>query len=142
MAKKKIIAAVDLVHKTSDSKVVTEAISLAQTHDADVEVVFVIPDQQSTFAQTYIPADMRERVEVEAREELATYADGFPWGDLGHSTQVLHGVVYEKIIEHADQQQASFIVIGANRPTVADLFIGPNAARVSRHALCSVLVVR
>lgn len=142
MAKKKIIAAVDLLHKSSDRKVLMEAISLAQTHHADVEIVFVIPDQQSSFAQAYVPAEMREQVEVEARTELVSYVSGFPWSDLHYSTAVLRGVVYEKIIERAEEQNASFIVIGANRPTVKDLFIGPNAARVSRHAICSVLVVR
>lgn len=142
MSKNVILAAVDLVHKEADSLVVTEAMSLARTHDAAVELVFVIPDQAHSYVQEYIPADMREKVIDEARADLATYAETFDWQGLGHATEVLRGVVYDKIIEHADQVGASFIVIGASKPSVTDLLIGPNAARVSRYASCSVLVVR
>ncbi|WP_299483617.1 universal stress protein [uncultured Roseibium sp.] len=142
MADVKIIAAVDLHHRESDACVVREAIMLAQSHEAAVELVFVIPDQQNTYVQAYIPDEMRDQVEVDARKDLAAYAGQFDWQDVPHSTDVLRGVVYEKLIEHADLQAARFIVIGASRPTVKDLFIGPNAARVSRFASCSVLVVR
>lgn len=142
MANIKIIAAVDLHHREADTCVVREAIMLAQSHDAAVELVFVIPDQQNTYVQAYIPDDMRDQVEVDARKDLAAYAAGFDWKSVSHTTEVLRGVVYERLIEHADALSARFIVIGANRPSVKDLFIGPNAARVSRFASCCVLVVR
>jgi nucleotide-binding universal stress UspA family protein len=142
MATVKIIAAVDLHHRESDACVVHEAIMLAQSHEATVELVFVIPDQQNTYVQAYIPDDMRDQVEVDARKDLDAYAGEFDWNGISCTTKVLRGVVYEKLIEHADELSARFIVIGANRPTVKDLFIGPNAARVSRFASCCVLVVR
>ncbi|MEM9632676.1 MAG: universal stress protein [Pseudomonadota bacterium] len=142
MPKTKIIAAVDLHHRDWDSCVVKEAIMLAQSHDAEVELVFVIPDQQNSYVQEYIPADMRDRVETDARKDLEAYGAQFDWGDIDHSTEILRGVVYETLIEHADEQSARFIVIGANKPSVKDLFIGPNAARVARYASCCVLVVR
>ncbi len=142
MTKAKIIAAVDLVHKESDRHVVQEAISLAKTHDADIDLVFVIPDQQNSYVQEYIPAEMREQVQTEAENELKAFGTEFDWNQISHETHVLRGVVYEKIIEHAEQLPASFVVIGASRPSVKDLLIGPNAARVSRYASCSVLVVR
>ena len=138
----KIIAAVDLHHRDWDSCVVREAIMLAQSHGAEVELVFVIPDQQNSYVQEYIPADMRERVEVDARKDLDAYAAEFDWQGVPFTTRILRGVVYETLIEHADQLQARFIVIGANKPKVKDLFIGPNAARVARYASCCVLVVR
>lgn len=142
MGKTKIITAVDLVNKSSDRHVILEAISLAKTHNSDVEVLFVIPDQQAGFLQNYIPADMRKKVQQEAEEELADYTQEFDWGEVKYSTLVLRGVVYEKIIEHSEAVKSNFIVIGSNRPSVKDLFIGPNAARVARHASCSVLIVR
>ncbi|MGO4910007.1 universal stress protein [Pseudorhodobacter sp. W20_MBD10_FR17] len=138
----KIIAAVDLLHKVSDSKVVNEAISLAESHSAEVILVFVIPDQQNSYAQAYIPKEMHDNVLAEAKRDLASYEASFDWRGVEHETRVLRGVVYEKLIECADNTSAKFVVIGANRPSVKDLFIGPNAARVSRYASCSVLVVR
>lgn len=142
MANTKIIAAVDLEHKDSDGHVVDEAIILAQTHNADIELVFVIPDQQNSYVQAYIPADMRDKVLQDAERDLQAYADSFDWKGVICVSKVLRGVVYEKLINLADDVKASFVVIGANRPTVRDLFIGPNAARVSRFAMCSVMVVR
>jgi len=142
MTKTKILAAVDLVHKDSDAHVIQEAILLAKTHDHDVEVVFVIPDQENSYVQGYIPADMRQQVVDDASRDLETYARGFDWCGVAHGIKVLRGVVYERLIARAEAQAASFVVIGASKPSVKDLLIGPNAARVSRHAPCSVLVVR
>jgi nucleotide-binding universal stress UspA family protein len=34
------------------------------------------------------------------------------------------------------------IVLASHRPELKDYLLGPNAARVVRHAKCSVLVVR
>lgn len=142
MTKPRILAAVDLVHKDSDANVLHEAILLAGTHDHDVEVVFVIPDQGNSYVQEYIPAEMHQQVVTDAERDLADYAAGFDWNGVSHGCTVLRGVVYEQVIQHADRLRASFVVIGASKPTVKDLLIGPNAARVSRHASCSVLVVR
>ena len=142
MTKQKIIAAVDLVHKQSDASVIEEAILLAKTHNHEVEVVFVVPDEANSYAQEYIPADMRQQVIKDAQRDLDLYADNFDWQGISYDCAILRGVVYEKLIEHADTHNASFVVIGASKPTVKDLLIGPNAARVSRYAACSVLVVR
>ena len=142
MTKPKILAAVDLVHKDSDAAVIHEAILLAKAHDHEVEVVFVIPDQENSYAQNYIPADMHQQVVDDAVRDLQAYAAGFDWQGVAHDSQVLRGVVYEKLIEHADTLSAGFVVIGASKPSVTDLLIGPNAARVARYAGCSVMVVR
>lgn len=142
MTQPKILAAVDLVHKDSDAHVIQEAILLAKTHGHAVEVVFVVPDQEHSYAQGYVPADMHQQVLADANRDLANYASAFDWGDVPHETQVLRGVVYDRLIAHANDLTASFVVIGASKPSVKDLLIGPNAARVSRSASCSVLVVR
>ena len=38
--------------------------------------------------------------------------------------------------------KADLIVMGSHRPELRDYLLGPNAARVVRHAPCSVVVVR
>lgn len=142
MIKQKIIAAVDLVHKDSDAHVIDEALLLAQTHRHDVEVVFVVPDQANSYAQEYVPPEMRQQVVDDAERDLYAYTKGFDWQGVTYKSKVLRGLIYEKLIEYADAQSASFVVIGASKPSVKNLLIGPNAARVSRNASCSVLVVR
>ena len=142
MTKSAILVAVDLQHDAFDGQVVGEAVKLAKTHDSAIEVVFVIPDQQDGYAQHFVPDEMRARVQQEADRDLKAFGEQVDWQDVEYSTKVLRGVVYEKIIERADQLNAAFIVIGANRPNLKDFFIGPNAARVARHTNCSVLIVR
>ena len=142
MSQTKILVAVDLQHNTTEQRVAEEAVKLAQTHQASVEVVFVIPDQKDGYAQHFVPDDMRAAVQAEAEKDLVTFENSVNWGDIPHSSKVLRGVVYEEIIARASATNSSFIVIGANRPNIKDLFIGPNAARVARHTNCSVLIVR
>ena len=52
------------------------------------------------------------------------------------------GNVYEEVLKTARINEADLIVIGAHRPDLKDFLLGPNAARVVRHANCSVYVVR
>ncbi|HJO73056.1 MAG TPA: universal stress protein [Rhodospirillales bacterium] len=42
----------------------------------------------------------------------------------------------------AEDIECSLIVMASTQPEHQDYFLGPNAARVVRHAKCSVLVVR
>ena len=55
---------------------------------------------------------------------------------------VENGTVYREIVEAAKDLDIEHIVMGANRPSLADYLLGPNSARVARHAGCSVTVVR
>ena len=48
----------------------------------------------------------------------------------------------ETIVTSARDLSANLIVMGSHRPELQDYLLGPNAARVVRHAACSVLVVR
>ena len=62
--------------------------------------------------------------------------------DMTAETVVRHGSVYERILEVADELEPVQIVLRAHRPHLADYLLGPNTARVVRHAKCSVNVVR
>ena len=77
-----------------------------------------------------------------ASEELeALAAKGVPEG-VSSKIHVVYGGIYEQIIETADSIGVDLIVVASNRPELKDYLLGPNAARVVRHANCSVLVVR
>ncbi len=142
MSKTSILAAVDLQHEESDQHVADEAIALAKSHDGDLHLVFVIPDQHHSYAQSYVPKEMKAQVGADAVRELDVFAGTLNTGDIAVTTHVRRGSVYTEIIDLSDEIAANFAVVGANKPGLGDLFIGPNAARVARHAQCSVLVVR
>ena len=52
------------------------------------------------------------------------------------------GTIYDRVLQEAKSVGADAIVVGANKSQLQDYLIGPNAARVARHAPQSVFVVR
>jgi nucleotide-binding universal stress UspA family protein len=62
--------------------------------------------------------------------------------DISTQHVVKHGRVYEEIIMTAKELGADLIVMSAHRHELSDYLLGPNAARVARHASQSVLIVR
>jgi len=54
-----------------------------------------------------------------------------------------HGAsIYAEILGAAEAAEADLVVVGSHRPAMKDYLLGTNAARVVRHARCSVLVAR
>ena len=102
----------------------------------------VVPEFGLPMVSQYFPEDHEERMRENARNLLRKIvADRVP-----ESVTVRHvvgeGTIYKTIIETAERIGADLIVMGANRPELQDYLLGPNAARVVRHSLRSVLVVR
>ena len=66
--------------------------------------------------------------------------------DAGQNEKVRHviatGRAYEEVLGLAKKTDTSLIVVGAHKADLADYLLGPNAARIVRHAKCSVYVVR
>src|SRR3546814_7463773 len=85
--------------------------------------------------------DDREIVN-EAHERLNEIVSENTPDGMNVETIVRHGPVYEQILQVADDIGADQIVIGAHRPEISDYLLGPNTARVVRHAKCSVNVIR
>lgn len=55
---------------------------------------------------------------------------------------IVRGHAYRTIVEYAEKGDFDCIVIGSHQPTVSDFLIGSTAARVVRHAKCTVHVHR
>ncbi len=72
----------------------------------------------------------------EALEEIANEAN------IQASVEVRSGQVYRSILAAAEERNVDLIVIGSHRPGFQDFLLGSTAARVVRHATCTVLVVR
>ncbi|WP_439138996.1 universal stress protein [Planktotalea sp.] len=66
--------------------------------------------------------------------------------DAEQNSKVRHivatGRIYEEVLGLAEKTSAALIVVGAHKADLADYLLGPNAARIVRHAKCSVYVVR
>ena len=55
---------------------------------------------------------------------------------------IVKGHSARTIIDYADENSVDCIVIGSHKPGLSDYFLGSTAARVVRHANCSVHVRR
>ncbi len=138
----KILVPVDLNQKSSWEKALPVAISLAQQNGAELVVMSVIPNFGSSLVGSFFPPDYSEKVLQEAEAELTKLVASEVPSDVPVTTHVIFGTIYKRILKTADAVGAGLIVLASHRPEMQDYLLGPNAARVVRHATQSVFVVR
>ncbi len=139
---KSILLPVDLDQESSWEKAVPTAISLAKTNNAKIHVLTVIPDYGMSVVGSFFPANFAEDTLKSVQEQLSKFvSDKIPAELLG-GQKAVSGTIYKRILINADELGCDLIVISSHRPEKADYLLGPNAARVVRHASQSVFVVR
>lgn len=62
--------------------------------------------------------------------------------EAGVEAEVVTGHAARNITEFAESHGVDCIVIASHRPGLQDYFLGSTAARVVRHAKCTVVVIR
>jgi universal stress protein F len=144
-----ILAPIDLADLGTSEAVLAAAIEQAVSAQAKLTVMAVVPDFVTGLDYRYairgetgtVDYDVREIVK-EALARLNEVVSARAPDGMTIDTIVRHGTVYEQILQVAEDIGADQIVIGAHRPQLSDYLLGPNTARVVRHAHCSVNVVR
>ncbi len=137
-----ILLTVDLNDEALCAKTLPAAIEQAKASGATLHVVSVVPDFGMPVVGGFFPEDFEEKAVAEVGKRLLAFCDENVSSEIETKSIVRHGNVYESILEVAGEIGCDLIVIGAHRPDLRDYLLGPNAARVVRHATCSVLVVR
>lgn len=139
---KKVLLAIDLVHQEGWDASIEHAVMLARTPGAELHVLTVIPDYGMAIVGSYFPTDYSETAIKETEAVLDTFiAEHFP-DDVTPAAHVRHGTIYKEITGVADQLGIDMIVMASHRPEMKDYLLGPNVARVVRHARQSVTVIR
>jgi nucleotide-binding universal stress UspA family protein len=138
----RILVSIDVEHKSSWTKALPAAAKLARDNDAPLHVMAVVPPVGSSFVSSFFPADYESKMLDAAKEQLAQVVSESDLGDIEVKMHLAHGTVYEEILGAANTLACDLIVLSAHRPELQDYLLGPNAARVVRHAGQSVLVVR
>lgn len=137
-----ILLPIDLSAEHSWTKALPAALRLAEPGTGVLHVATVVPDFGLSVVGSYFEQGFEEKALHEIGEQLTAWvAEHVPEGIEVHP-HVLHGRVYDQIIEAADRLMVDAIVMASHRPELSDYLIGPNAARVVRHARQSVFVVR
>ncbi len=137
-----ILVPVDLAAQSGKRRALAVAADMASRYDADLTVMTVIPDFGMSIVGSFFDERFAEHAMSEAAARLHQFcADHVPAGLRVHE-HVGRGPIYDEILRAARELGCDCIVMGSHRPELKDYLLGPNAARVVRHAPCSVMVVR
>jgi nucleotide-binding universal stress UspA family protein len=137
-----LLLAVDVTSEKGAVKSAAAAVSLAQANGAMLHLLNVVPDTGMAIVGASLAPGHMERVLEAARSELHQWADRTLPTDVNRQIHIAEGTVYDQIIRTANELDVDAIIVGAHRPEFRDYLMGPNAARVARHAKQSVFVVR
>ncbi len=137
-----ILAAIDLAHAEDQTEILIRAHDLAKLDQAALAVITVVPDFGMSIVGSFFPADTEKKALAQARANLERFIEQQLGAAANAEPIVQIGNAYENILKTAETRQVSTIVIGAHKPNFTDYLLGPHAARVVRHASCSVHVVR
>jgi len=133
---KTIIVPIDISHLERAETMINSARQLgADAHLILANAVETIPSH----IQAEIPSNLVEENKARAKaklEEIAKTVGGTT------SIEMIEGHAASAILDLAEAKNADAIVIASHKPGWQDYLIGSTAARVVRHAKCSVFVVR
>jgi nucleotide-binding universal stress UspA family protein len=118
------------------------AIELCRLYQAKLYVLTVVPDMGMPIVANYFPPDAGDRIVVDAENMLHELVGVYIPDDIDVNYLVGQGSIYRRILRMAEQINADLIIMPAHRLKLQDYLLGTNTAKVVRHALCSVLVVR
>ena len=130
---KKILLPIDHTDRQSWEKALPLAREEAKLHGAALSVVSVVPE---IIRLPNLPANYGEGAAAHVEGEVkAIVGNEIP-------VTVRQGSVYREILKEAHAIQADLIILASAKGDFPDYPLGPNAARVVRHANCSVTVLR
>ena len=86
-----------------------------------------------------LPKDVIEASRKSTLEEINAIAEA---ASVQVDVEIRSGHPYKNILEKAEEEDADLIIVASHTPGLQDYLLGSTAAKVVRHAKCSVLVVR
>ena len=134
---KSILIPVDLGNVEKVDALVNQA-TIYNGSDASITLLNVVEDIPS-WAAVELPRGILDKSVQSSTEKLQALA-----GSLGIEVdvEVRVGHPYQSILEVAKEKNTELIIVASHQPKHQKYFLGSTAAKVVRHATCSVLVVR
>ena len=130
----KILLPVDLTQADIWTRVIDEAIGMAQRRGAELHVLWVVPSLERNLNR--LPEDKKPELDafVKSRFPADIEVKGHLQATLGSPHRVIRTV--------AEELGVNVIVMGAQNPRLSERIMGSNASQVTLYAKCSVYVVR
>lgn len=138
---KHILLPVDLSHMESAETAATVAAEFADSMGAKIHVMTIIP-KTNPVVMAYISEDLQAKTKASIKEKMADFVERMLPGKADSTVHVGVDSIYRTILEDAKSMKVDLIVMASHRPDFGDYLLGSNAAKVVRHAQCSVYIVR
>jgi nucleotide-binding universal stress UspA family protein len=132
-----ILVPIDMAH-VAEGKTNIDLAAQHAAAGAKIILLNVVEDIPN-WAAIELPAGLIDQSIESAQSELKAIATA---AGMKMEVEVRTGHSYNTILDVAKEKNADMIIIASHRPGLQDYFLGSTAAKVVRHATCSVLVVR
>lgn len=139
---KTALVAIDINQPDGANRVAKAAMELLTAPDASFHLLNVVPDSGMAIVSNMLGPDHSRQMLSKAQEMIKSWAAETLPADRVTQLHVVEGTIYDCILKVSTEVAADVIVMGAHRPELKDYLLGPNAARVARHATQSVFVIR
>tara|TARA_R110000868_G_scaffold39376_11_gene137173 strand:+ start:5236 stop:5667 length:432 start_codon:yes stop_codon:yes gene_type:complete len=136
----KILVPLPVDAATSGGEAISMAADIAKSNGSKIVLLHVI-ETTPGYVSTYLPPDFQKKAIETSESDLKAAAEKYGLGD-DCEILVRVGNPGVEILEFANTADIDMIVMQSHDPGLADYLLGSVAARVVRHAHCSVLVVR
>jgi len=133
-----ILVPIDPAHGDVARRIIAVAKLLAG--DSGRITLLTVLEPVPKFVANYIPDGTLDSNRRDSLARLKATADAAGLKDA--ATELRDGSPANTILEVAERQGCDAIVLGSHRPEFATYLIGSTAARVVRHAQCTVVVER
>lgn len=137
-----ILVPVDLAHDSSWRRALPEAVDFARRHQARLHLMTVVPDADIPAIAAHLPDDIDRKIREKGLAELEELSRREIPESVVSRSIVAQGRIDKQILRVAAETEADLIVMASHRPKTSDYLFSANAAYVTRHATCSVMVVR
>ncbi len=134
---KTILVPIDIAQADSSQATIDIAMN---NGDADTKIILLnVVEEIPKWAAVQIPADIQKKSLQDSRDAIEAIARA-----ANANTEVIIrvGHPYQTILAEAEKNSIDLVVIASHKPGLQDYLLGSTAAKVVRHATCSVLVVR
>ncbi|MBU2983660.1 universal stress protein [Lentibacter algarum] len=138
---KKILVPLDIHQKQDNALLLESAVEMAQNTGATLAFLNVIDvDLDSAMIDRFddVKAHYAGLAEKQLQELIAKKVPS----EISSTVNVASGRSYSKVVDVAKEMYVDLIMLAAHKEGMKEFLLGMTAARVVRHAHCSVMVVR
>jgi universal stress protein F len=132
-----VLVAFDIAHEEHGIKILKRARALC-SENAVLKVIYV-GEEIPSYMEYAIPQDVIDEGVEDTRKRLKKLV-----AEHDHGAQIIvsRGRPHIEILAFAEKMNADLILTASHNPGIQDYLIGSTAARIVRHAQCSVLIDR